>query len=192
MTLAGLALAIGCGCGANLIDAGRNKDAGVDAPAPPPDAAPPIDAEVDAAPIDARACIDGDARMPAPDGSCLILINAPQSFDSATVTCQGLGAHLAILSTMALDTAGEQLVGTRDTFIGLTDRTTEGQFLWVNGTVLTFSNWEAGEPNNGGGGTLENCAIIAGTRPQKGWDDRPCAPVGGNTSSGLYSVLCQR
>jgi hypothetical protein len=182
-----IALAVLGGCGANLINAGGDDDAGVDAIGRRPDAAA-ADASVDA-PIDARACIDGDARTIAPDGSCLIMINAPQSFADARATCAGLGAHLAILSTLALDTAAEALVGTRDTFIGLTDEVNEGQFIWVDGTLLGFSNWELGEPNNGGGNGSENCAIIAGARAAKGWDDRPCAPVG---TSGVYSVLCQR
>jgi hypothetical protein len=182
-----IALAVLGGCGANLINAGGDEDAGVDATGRRPDASA-VDAAVDA-PIDARACIDGDARTIAPDGSCLILINAPQSFADGRVTCAGLGAHVAILSTAALDAAAEALVGARDTFIGLTDEVTEGQFIWVDGTLLGFSNWELGEPNDGNGSTSEDCAIIAGTRPAKGWDDRPCAPV---ASGGLYSVLCQR
>src|SRR5882672_5062159 len=95
-----IALAVLGGCGANLINAGGD-DAGVDATGRRPDAGA-VDAAVDAA-IDARACIDGDARTIAPDGSCLIMINAPQSFADGRATCAGLGAHLAILSTAPLD-----------------------------------------------------------------------------------------
>lgn len=183
-----IALVMLGGCGANLVNAGGNDDAAIDGSNRRSDAAE-VDAAVDAAPIDARACIEGDARMLAPDGSCLIMFDAPKSFADARTACAGLGAHLAILSTQAIDAVAETLVGTHDTFIGLTDEVTEGQFVWVDGTLLGFSNWETGEPNNGNGGTAEDCAVIAGARPAKGWDDRPCAPV---STAGLYSVLCQR
>ena len=182
------ALALLAGCGANIISSGGPDDAAIDAPPSRPDATAMVDAAVDA-PIDApRPCVEGDARTIGPDGSCLILLRARQSFADAQTTCLGLGAHLAILTTPALDTAAETLVGNLDTFIGLTDQITEGQFVWVDGTPLAFSNWETGEPNNGGGNG-EDCAIIAGARAEKKWDDRPCAPSGGN---GSYSVLCQR
>jgi hypothetical protein len=181
------ALALLAGCGANIISSGGPDDAAIDAEERRPDAAVVVDAGIDA-PIDARACVEGDARMIGPDGSCLILLRARQSFAAAQTTCLGLGAHLAILKTAEIDNVAETLVGNLDTFIGLSDQITEGQFVWVDGTPLVFSNWEAGEPNNGGSNG-EDCAIIAGARAEKKWDDRPCSPSGDN---GAYSVLCQR
>lgn len=182
-----LALAVLGGCGANIV-AGTEDDAGPDATVRRPDGGA-VDAAIDAV-ADAPPCTAGDARATAPDGSCLMLVRAPQSSADAKITCAGLGAHLAILTTAPLDTAAEALVGNLDTFIGLSDEVTEGSFVWVDGTPLAFSNWEAGEPNNGNGGTGEDCAIIAGARPAKGWDDRPCALSA--SGSGLYAALCQR
>jgi hypothetical protein len=89
-----------------------------------------------------------------------------------------------------MDAVAEALVGNLDTFIGLTDVVQEGQFVWSDGTPLGFSNWHAGEPNDGGGNYAEDCAIIAGARADKQWDDRPCAPVTG-VGGGKYAVLCQ-
>jgi hypothetical protein len=182
-----IALAVLGGCGANIV-AGTEDDAGTDATGRRPDGGA-VDARADAV-ADAPPCTAGDMHATAPDGSCLMLVLAPQSFASARLTCAGLGAHLAILTTPALDTAAEALVGTVDTFIGLSDEVTEGSFVWVDGTPLGFSNWELGEPNDGNGGTPEDCAIIAGARPEKKWDDRPCAASGND--SGLYAALCQR
>jgi len=179
-----LALAVLAGCGANLINSGGPDDAAIDAPPRRTDAPIAVDAAVDAPP-DARVCIEGDARVIAPDGSCLFLLVAPKNFADAKAACVALSSHLAILTTAALDGVAEPLVGNRDTFIGLSDETVEGAFVWVDGTPLAFSNWEAGEPNNGNGNN-EDCAIIAGSRAEKKWDDRPCAGT-----SGTYSVLCQ-
>jgi len=44
-----------------------------------------------------------------------------------------------------------------------------GDFLWADGTPLTFSNWGVGEPNNIGG--EENCVEVW---PNGDWNDVPC------------------
>lgn len=36
-------------------------------------------------------------------------------------------------------------------YIGITDQTIEGQFRWISGTTVTYTNWRSGEPNNGTG-----------------------------------------
>ena len=55
---------------------------------------------------------------------------------------------------------------------------------------LAFQNFALNEPNNGSGSYEEDCAIIAGARPTKQWDDRPCDPAALPTA-GLYAYLCQ-
>lgn len=165
---------------------------GVNVSGGPPGAA--IDAAelalTDAA-IDAPPCTGGDARVVAPDGSCLMLITAKQTWTAAKASCAALGAHAAVLPDAAMDDAAESLAGDNDTFIGLTDEATEGTFVWIDSTPLTFSNWHTGEPNDGNGRYAEDCAVIAGARAGKQWDDRPCAPVG-IPGSGAYAVICQR
>jgi hypothetical protein len=181
-----IALAVLGGCGARIV--GSTDDAaGLDAAGRRPDGGGGgIDAAFDAAP-----CTAGDMQATAPDGSCLMLVLAPVSYVDAKATCAGLGAHLAILTTAALDDTAEQLIDVVDTFIGLSDEAVEGRFVWGDGTPLQFSNWELGEPNDGNGRVAEDCAIIAGQRPEKGWDDRPCAPSN-DAAGGLYASLCQR
>jgi lectin-like protein len=168
------ALCSGCG-----VKVGGNpaEDAGADGR--PGDAA-----------IDARPCTGGDQSMTAPDGSCFVFIAAAVTFAEAQAACTALNAHLAIVNTAALDDAAEAFVGTHDTYIGLTDQAVENTFVWVDGSALVFSAWEPNEPSNGGGAYEEDCAIIAGSRLAKKWDDRPCAPVA-NVGGGNYSTLCQ-
>nr|XP_004658055.1 mannose-binding protein A-like [Jaculus jaculus] len=63
-------------------------------------------------------------------------------------------------------------------FLGITDEVTEGQFMYVTGGRLTYSNWKQNEPNNFGSG--EDCVIIL----KDGlWNDYSC------TSSLL--VVCE-
>ncbi|EPQ11173.1 Mannose-binding protein A [Myotis brandtii] len=43
-------------------------------------------------------------------------------------------------------------------FLGITDEATEGQFVYVTGGRLTYSNWKKDEPNDFGSG--EDCVIL--------------------------------
>lgn len=165
-------------CGAEVPDV-----APVDAPAA-------VDAAVTDTPGDARACTGGDASAMAPDGSCLLFFATPRTYGDAQTQCQLAGARLALLKTAEVDTVAEALVGSADTWFGLDDRATEGTFRWLDGTPLAFANWSLGEPNDGGGMYPEDCAIIAGARPTKQWDDRPCEPIP-MIGGGLYATLCQ-
>ena len=174
------ALLVVAACGAR-VDGGVVDGAGSDTPPPPP---------IDAPPPDARPCTGGDAAMTAPDGSCFVLFTTPSPHDQAVAGCQALGGHLALLENAALDAAAEAFVGTNDTFIGLDDLDTEATFVWDDGAPLVFQNFALNEPNNGSGSYEEDCAIIAGARPTKQWDDRPCDPAALPTA-GLYAYLCQ-
>ena len=83
-----------------------------------------------------------------------------------------------------------QLSAGIDSFIGATDAVTEGTFLWDDGTALTYTNYRAGEPNNGSGQYEEDCLVLAGKKSVDMWDDRPCttAVVAG---AGAYSYVCE-
>jgi hypothetical protein len=144
------------------------------------------------APPDARVCTGGDAAALAPDGSCLVHVKTAATYANAKVGCSalGMGAHLALLQNAALDTFAETFIGSIDTWIGANDLVTEGAFLWEDGTALAFTNWATGEPNNAGNAYQEDCAIIAGTRATKQWDDRPCDATE-VAASGSFAYLCQ-
>ncbi|XP_006163811.1 mannose-binding protein A isoform X1 [Tupaia chinensis] len=43
-------------------------------------------------------------------------------------------------------------------FLGITDEVTEGQFVYVTGGRLAYSNWKKDEPNNHGSG--EDCVVL--------------------------------
>ena len=65
-------------------------------------------------------------------------------------------------------------------YIGLTDEVTEGTFLWVDGSQMTYSNWNAGEPNNVGG--VEHYVALNSNGT---WNDTP----GGNGRSFMQLSL---
>lgn len=158
---------------ANLVDATKVSDAAI-------------------APIDARPCTGGTMAQVGPDGSCFVFVATPRTYAQAAAACVAMNAHLAYLKSAALDTFAEQFVGTTNTWIGLSDRAAEGAFVWDDGAALAFSNWALGEPNSGGIDATyeEDCAIIAGARPTKQWDDRPC-DASEVATSGSFAYLCQ-
>ena len=64
------------------------------------------------------------------------------------------------------------------TWLGATDEAEEGVWVWVDGEVAPYTNWRAGEPNNGFymdvQNTLEHCAEI---EAEGTWDDQSCAVI---------------
>ncbi|CAK6436450.1 unnamed protein product [Pipistrellus nathusii] len=55
-------------------------------------------------------------------------------------------------------------------FLGITDEATEGQFVYLTGGRLTYSNWKKNEPNNFGSG--EDCVILL---KDGVWNDISCS-----------------
>jgi uncharacterized delta-60 repeat protein len=76
------------------------------------------------------------------------------TWTSSEARARVLGGHLVTIN----DATENQWVydtfdgATRSLWIGLTDLVKEGTFVWVNGQVVAFTNWNGGEPNDGLGG----------------------------------------
>jgi hypothetical protein len=98
------------------------------------------------------AVIGGPIANPA-NGHLYYLLGTATWAD-AEAEAVSLGGHLT-----AIGDADEQ-VWVYETFatfdgqnrylwIGLTDEATEGTFVWTNGEPVVYTNWAAGEPNNG-------------------------------------------
>lgn len=98
------------------------------------------------------------------------------SWELAEYTATTMGGHLVAVN----DAAEQAWIGATfynqggvniDIWIGLTDKLVEGTFVWSNGDPLTYTNWNAGEPNNAGAG--EDYAHIAKNSASLGWNDLP-------------------
>ncbi|XP_073932244.1 C-type lectin domain family 4 member E isoform X3 [Castor canadensis] len=108
--------------------------------------------------------------------SCYFFSMNTMTWTLSLNNCSGMGAHLVVINTQEEQ---EFLFHTkprkREFYIGLTDRVTEGQWQWVDGTPFTesLSFWDVGEPNNRA--LLEDCATIRdSSNPKKNWNDISC------------------
>jgi len=180
-------IAMLAGCGAELgdgqpaVDARQAGSSDADAPT-----------LVDA-PIDARPCDGGDARVvDTSTGTCFTYFTGPATYVQAEAACSALGGTLAVIRSAQTNAAVLSLIGLTDAFVGADDRTVENTYRWLgdpSDPVMTYTNWRTGEPNNANGTFEEDCMIIEGD--QNGtWDDRPCDATQ-VTNAGSYAYVCQ-
>uniref|UniRef100_A0A8D2FIQ2 Mannose-binding protein C n=1 Tax=Theropithecus gelada TaxID=9565 RepID=A0A8D2FIQ2_THEGE len=89
-------------------------------------------------------------------------------FSEVKALCAGLQATVAAPKN-AEENKAIQDVAKDTAFLGITDEATEGQFMYVTGGRLTYSNWKKDEPNDHGSG--EDCVILLSNGL---WNDISC------------------
>uniref|UniRef100_A0A8C2Z1K3 Brevican n=1 Tax=Cyclopterus lumpus TaxID=8103 RepID=A0A8C2Z1K3_CYCLU len=100
-------------------------------------------------------------------GSCYRHFSKRQSWEAAEQHCRLCGGHL--LSVM---TPEEQDHVNEYQWVGLNDRTIEGDFRWSDGNPLLYENWFRGQPDSyflSG----EDCAVMVWHDGGR-WSDVPC------------------
>ena len=126
--------------------------------------------------------IDEDAQLPCPrvefDGRSYFFCDPDElSWEAARDECTRWGYQLVSINSREEQDfiAGERArQGQENLWLGLSDRSQEGRFVWLDGSDITFEAWDDGEPNNGGDGG-EDCAALLGEDGRVGrWDDRAC------------------
>ncbi len=114
-----------------------------------------------------------EMALPAPAiGSAAFCFN-PKTFADAEADCVKQGGHLLSIHDLKMQTfvtTNAFAIQDSDWWIGLSDRKTEGTFVWTDGTPVNFESWAGGEPNNAGD---EDCANVT---PWVGgdWNDLFC------------------
>lgn len=91
------------------------------------------------------------------------------------------GGYLATITTVAENDLITALTmtstGPLESWIGFTDEAVEGQFQWITGEAVTFTNWATGEPNDDPRFQGEDYAIInPPPEPAGTWNDLPNDP----------------
>lgn len=75
------------------------------------------------------------------------------TWEEAEEYCESLGGHLATITSAEEDAFVYQYMrenfSYESAYFGLTDAGHEGEWMWVTGEPVSYTNWENGEPNNG-------------------------------------------
>ncbi|XP_028566137.2 brevican core protein isoform X2 [Podarcis muralis] len=122
----------------------------------------------DACEIDLEKCRPGWDSF---QGFCYKHFSTRRSWEDAETQCRKLGGHLANIMTPE----EQNFINNRYKeyqWIGLNDRTIEGDFQWSEGSPLLYENWHPGQPDSyflSG----ENCVVIVWHDEGK-WSDVPC------------------
>lgn len=91
-----------------------------------------------------------------------------KSWTAAKAACEAVGAHLPVFADREEEgPVNQEFSG--ENWMGLSDRTTEGSFVWIDGSTPTGSqsHWNITSPHNGD--TTRNCVRI-----DVDWQDDPC------------------
>jgi Lectin C-type domain len=86
--------------------------------------------------------------------------------------CCGKTAHLVTIQDSFENAIVETLASTENAWLGLSDKTAEGNFTWVDNTPLSFTKWNTGEPNNAFGD--EDCVQLKLDGGKWIWNDLNC------------------
>ncbi|XP_002722072.2 low affinity immunoglobulin epsilon Fc receptor isoform X3 [Oryctolagus cuniculus] len=98
----------------------------------------------------------------------------------ARYACDNLQGRLVSIHSQEEQDFLSKHVSKRGSWIGLRDLDIEGEFIWVDGSRMDYSNWNPGEPNNGGQG--EDCVMMQGSGL---WNDAFCRSL-------LDAWVCER
>uniref|UniRef100_A0A4W6FWX6 C-type lectin domain-containing protein n=1 Tax=Lates calcarifer TaxID=8187 RepID=A0A4W6FWX6_LATCA len=95
-----------------------------------------------------------------------------KSWPNSRNDCLQRGADLVIINSKE-EQVCVRVTSLWRTWIGLTDRETEGTWRWVDGTFLSTSYWITGEPNSYEDKN-EDCVEIRNPESEDSWNDAPC------------------
>lgn len=69
-------------------------------------------------------------------------------WNEAREVCEKLGGHLAYINSEAEQEFITEITKNYYTALGGWDELSEGEWTWLDGSEMTFTNWRSGEPNN--------------------------------------------
>ena len=93
------------------------------------------------------------------------------SWSAASDVCATFGYHLVTIDDATENSTTASIAGSYSFWIGFNDIASEGSFVWEDGSTVTYTNWNTGEPNDSNG---EDCTH-SNYSPPGVWNDYPCS-----------------
>ena len=127
---------------------------------------------------------------------CYHFLKGPISWMQAKASCEEMNMRLAEIETeeenRALTNEARNMlrpIEAKYLWIGLTDRATEGTWVWSSGREATYMPWCSGQPDNYG--RVEHCALmdIFYNKPLGKWSDFNCDS--GNSGTATFGAICK-
>ncbi|XP_070683637.1 CD209 antigen-like protein E [Pempheris klunzingeri] len=106
---------------------------------------------------------------------CYFLSTVEKTWEDSRQYCRSESADLVVINDKQEQRALYRLDGNAHLlfWIGLYD--TAGIFKWVDGSPLTQSFWQSGQPDHGGPNIREDCVEMYHFNPElANWNDAPC------------------
>ena len=92
--------------------------------------------------------LDGFSYIGSRENSCYYISENAMVWTEASEMAASYGGHLATVTSQE----EQDFLGNYGGWIGLTDENVEGQWEWVTGEPVEYTNWIDGEPNDAGSG----------------------------------------
>ncbi|XP_029369065.1 CD209 antigen-like [Echeneis naucrates] len=122
--------------------------------------------------LKAIPCMEGWKKF---DISCYYFSSVKKNWTESRKACDAQGADLVIIDSMEEQVFINKILNmNQNAWIGLSDSLKEGTWLWVDGSPVTRSFWQPGQPNSFNGN--QDCAEFVQKNIQPGgeWNDDGC------------------
>jgi hypothetical protein len=146
------------------------------------------DSSVDVNPGESEACdtLDNDCDGDRDESGCSCAVEdyggtlylyctTTATWTTAQTNCWSWGYDLVSIGSSAENTEVVDQAVSRSTgywWMGFNDRTTEGTWAWSDGSAITYTNWQTGEPNDSG--KKEDCGQLNRFTSYT-WNDAQCS-----------------
>jgi len=118
---------------------------------------------------------------------CYYAFNDEVDWGTARSSCGSWGGWLVVI-TDAGEQAAVASVISENAWIGLSDQEAEGNFVWVTGEAVSYTNWASGQPNDIG---TQDCVMAFKDSGYK-WNDMSCPNDHTPSSNNAKQYVCEK
>ncbi|XP_065837701.1 uncharacterized protein [Oscarella lobularis] len=108
---------------------------------------------------------------------CYKYFSTSVTWSKARQQCLTDGGDLVSIANQEEYTYVQNLYSSGEIWLGLNDIAWESNFVWSDGSPVTFTKWDSTEPNDAGSWSGEDCAHTLGPYRSSLWNDLSCSKL---------------